>query len=196
MDQSAKPRDLCKIQGREPVRINAEDAAARGIEDGDLVGLYNDRGTIIAGAVVSGGIMPGVVSIREEGWPSLDGKGRCNSGLVNFLTSTRRASGLSQATTANTASCSMRKCEDPEGPNMAYEKPEIIEDYGIAEIDEDLLGLDRLSAITEFSVGRRDPVREDLLRALHRLPRPPRGRAFNAEPMEGHHALDVPPRRA
>ena len=115
----------------------------------DLVGLYNDRGTIIAGAVVSDGIMPGVVSICEEGWPSLDGKGRCNSGLVTFLTSTRRASGLSQATTANTASCSMRKCEDPKGPNMAYEKPEIIEDYGIAEIDEDLLGLDRLYAITE-----------------------------------------------
>ena len=149
MDQSAKPRDHCKIQGRELVRINAEDAAARGIEDGDLVGLYNDRGAIIAGAVVSGGIMPGVVSICEEGWPSLDGKGRCNSGLVNFLTSIRRASGLSQATTANTTSRSMRKCEDPEGPNMAYEKPEIIEDYGIAEIDEDLLGLDRLYAITE-----------------------------------------------
>lgn len=32
---------------------------------------------------------------------------------------------------------------------MAYEKPEIIEDYEIAEIDEDLLGLDRVEQITE-----------------------------------------------
>ena len=33
-----------KVQGREPVRINPEDAAERGIEDGDVVRLFNDRG--------------------------------------------------------------------------------------------------------------------------------------------------------
>ena len=93
--------------------------------------------------------MPGVVSIYEGCWPSLDSKGRCNSGLVNFLTSTQRSSGLTEATTANTALCSMRKCEDPEGPNMAYEKPPIIEDYALAEIDDEKLGLDRLEALTE-----------------------------------------------
>ena len=149
MDQSSTLRDLYKIQGREPARINRQDAEARGIEDGDLIELYNDRGTIIVGAILSDDIMPGVVSVYEGAWPSLDSKGRCNSGLVNFLTSTQRSSGLSQATSANTVLCEMRKCEDPEGPNMAYEKPEIIEDYEIAEIDEDLLGLDRVEQITE-----------------------------------------------
>lgn len=149
MDQSSNLRDLYKIQGREPARINSEDAAARGIENGDLIELYNERGTIIVGAVLSDEIMPGVVSVYEGAWPSLDSKGRCNSGLVNFLTSTQRSSGLSQATTANTVLCEMRKCEDPEGPNMAYEKLEIIEDYEIAEIDEEKLGLDRLYTITE-----------------------------------------------
>lgn len=149
MDQSSNLRDLYKIQGREPARINSQDAAARGIENGDLIELYNERGTIIVGAVLSDEIMPGVVSVYEGAWPSLDSKGRCNSGLVNFLTSTQRSSGLSQATTANTVLCEMRKCEDPEGPNMAYEKPEIIEDYEIAEIDEEKLGLDRLYTITE-----------------------------------------------
>ncbi|WP_050523189.1 molybdopterin-dependent oxidoreductase [Pseudorhodobacter wandonensis] len=148
MDQSESLRDLYKVQGREPVRINAQDAADRGIEDGDLVELYNDRGTVIAGAVVSDHIMPGVVSIYEGCWPSLDSKGRCNSGLVNFLTSTQRSSGLTEATTANTVLCSMRKCEDPEGPNMAYEKPPIIEDYELAAIDDEKLGLDRLEALT------------------------------------------------
>lgn len=117
------------MQGREPVRINAEDAAARGIADGDLVELYNERGTVIAGAVVSDEIMPGVVSIYEGGWPQLDSKGRCNSGLANFLTSTQKSSGLSQATTANTCLVSLRKCVDPEGPNRAYEKPPIIEGW-------------------------------------------------------------------
>ncbi|MCI5095023.1 MAG: molybdopterin-dependent oxidoreductase [Rhodobacteraceae bacterium] len=148
MDQSETLRGIYKVQGREPVRINAEDAAARGIADGDLVELFNDRGTVIAGAVVSDDIMPGVVSIYEGCWPSLDSKGRCNSGLVNFITSTQRASGLSEATSANTVLIEMRKCEDPEGPNMAYEKPAIIEDMEVAAIDDDVLGLDRLGDLT------------------------------------------------
>ena len=148
MANSERLRDLYMVQGREPVRINAEDAAARGIEDGDLVELYNKRGTVIAGAVVSDDIMPGVVSIYEGGWPQLDSKGRDNSGLANFLTSTQRASGLSEATTANTTLIEMRKCEDPEGPNMAYHPPTIIEDMEIAEIDSDKLGLERLDALT------------------------------------------------
>lgn len=157
MDQSEKLRSLYKVQGREPVRINSEDAASRGIEDGDLVELYNDRGTVIAGAVVSDEIMPGVVSIYEGGWPQLDSKGRCNSGLVNFLTSTQPTSGLSQATSANTVLVSLRKCEDPEGPNMAYEKPAIIEDMELAEIDEDKLGLDRLTDLTEALFAEMGP---------------------------------------
>ncbi|NDR55707.1 molybdopterin-dependent oxidoreductase [Aliiruegeria sabulilitoris] len=149
MDQSESLRALYKVQGREPVRISTEDAASRGIEDGDLVELYNDRGTVIAGAVVSDDIMPGVVSIYEGAWPSLDSKGRCNSGLVNFLTSTQPSSGLAQATTANTVLVEMRKCEDPEGPNRAYEKPAIIDNMEIAAIDDDKLGLDRLYDLTE-----------------------------------------------
>ena len=157
MDQSETLRGLYKVQGREPVRINSKDAAERGIEDGDLVELYNDRGTVIAGAVVSDDIMPGVVSIYEGGWPQLDSKGRCNSGLVNFLTSTQRSSGLSEATTANTVLCSMRKCEDPEGPNLAYEKPAIIEDMEIAAIDDEKLGLDRIYEITESLYADMEP---------------------------------------
>ncbi len=144
VDQSSRLRDLYKIEGRKPVRITAKDAAERGIENGDLVELYNDRGTIL-----SDDIMPGLVSVYEGGWPSLDSKVRCNSGLVNFLTPMQRSSGLSQATTANTALCCMRKCEDPHGPNMAYEKPEIIEDCEVAAIDEDALGLDRVATIIE-----------------------------------------------
>lgn len=157
MDQSARLRELYKVQGREPVRINTQDAADRGIEDGDLVELYNERGTVIAGAIVSDDIMPGVVSIYEGAWPSLDSKGRCNSGLVNFLTSTQRSSGLSQATTANTVLASLRKCEDPDGPNMAYDKPAIIEGMELAEINQDKLGLDRIYDLTESLYAEMEP---------------------------------------
>ena len=157
MGNSQRLRDLYMVQGREPVRINAQDAADRGIEDGDLVELYNDRGTVIAGAIVSDEIMPGVVSIYEGGWPQLDSKGRCNSGLVNFITSTQRASGLSEATSANTVLVEMRKCEDPEGPNLAYDPPAIIEDMELAAIDDDKLGLDRLSDLTEALMADMSP---------------------------------------
>jgi len=149
MANSERLRDLYMVQGREPVRINAEDAAKRGIADGDLVEIYNDRGAVIAGAVVSDQIMPGVISIYEGGWPSLDSKGRCNSGLANFLTSTQKSSGLSQATTANTCLVSIKKCEDPDGPNMAYDKPAILDNVEVAAIDDATLGLDRIAALVE-----------------------------------------------
>ena len=157
MDQSEKLRSLYKVQGREPVRISTEDAATRGIADGDLVEIFNDRGTVIAGAVVSDDIMSGVLSIYEGCWPSLDSKGRCNSGLVNFLTSTIKSSGLSQATTANTCLASIRKCEDSEGPNMAYEKPPIIDGIEMAAIDDADLQLDRLDALVEALYAEMGP---------------------------------------
>jgi len=147
LGNSERLRELYMVQGREPVRINTEDAAARGISDGDPVEIFNDRGAVIAGAVVSDEIMPGVISLYEGGWPQLDGKGRCNSGLVNFLTSTQKSSGLSQATTANTCLASVRKCEDPEGPNLAYAKPAIVSDMEIAAIDDEMLALDRLDSL-------------------------------------------------
>ena len=148
MGNSQGLRDLYSIQGREPARINAQDAAARGIEDGDLVELYNERGSIIVGAVLSDEIMPGVVSVYEGAWPQLDSKGRCNNGLVNFITSSRRSSGLSQATSANTCLVSMKKCEDPEGPSLAYEPPTIEEGVAFAAVEEDALGIERIEALT------------------------------------------------
>src|ERR1700681_1642236 len=42
-----------KVAGREPIRINRDDAASRGISDGDIVRVFNSRGAILAGATVS-----------------------------------------------------------------------------------------------------------------------------------------------
>ena len=39
-----------KVAGREPIRINPADAAARGIREGDVVRVFNDRGACLAGA--------------------------------------------------------------------------------------------------------------------------------------------------
>lgn len=124
------------IQDREPCLINTEDAKERGIKDGDLMEVYNDRGTIIVGASVTDNIMRGVISIYEGCWPSVDSKGRCNSGLINFITSTQRSSGLSQATSANTCLASVKKCTDPDGPNQAYNPPKTLEKVVLGITDE------------------------------------------------------------
>ena len=50
--------------GVEPtLKVNASDAAERGISQGDYVRVFNDRGYAVLKAVVTEGIKPGVVSI-------------------------------------------------------------------------------------------------------------------------------------
>ncbi|MGE5270023.1 MAG: molybdopterin dinucleotide binding domain-containing protein, partial [Thiohalocapsa sp.] len=57
-----------KISGREPVRLHPQDAAARGIEDGDIARLYNDRGACLAAAVLSEALRPGTVQLATGAW--------------------------------------------------------------------------------------------------------------------------------
>lgn len=140
-------REIDNIRGREPCLMSPEDAEANGIRDGDLVEVYNERGSVIVGARVDKRIMKGVVSIYEGCWPSVDSKGRCNSGLVNFITSDKASSKLSQATTANTVVANIRKCTDPDGPNMAYMKPRIVAMSG--KPDPAVYGLARANKLKE-----------------------------------------------
>ena len=57
-----------KIAGREAVRLNPVDAARRGIADGDIVRLFNDRGACLAAAAVTDDVMPGVVQLSTGAW--------------------------------------------------------------------------------------------------------------------------------
>lgn len=58
----------CKVKGPDgyqyhTVWIHPKDAEVRGIEDGDVVKIYNERGGVLGGAFVTERIMPGVISI-------------------------------------------------------------------------------------------------------------------------------------
>ncbi|MBP1706525.1 MAG: molybdopterin oxidoreductase [Chloroflexi bacterium] len=58
----------CKVTGPdgygyEPIWINPLDAAKRGIQSGDVVKVYNERGGVLVGAYVTERIMPGVVYV-------------------------------------------------------------------------------------------------------------------------------------
>ncbi len=57
-----------KVAGREPMRMNRDDASARGIRDGDVVRVFNDRGAILAGAVLTDDIRRGVIQISTGAW--------------------------------------------------------------------------------------------------------------------------------
>jgi anaerobic dimethyl sulfoxide reductase subunit A len=69
--------------------ISPQDAAARGIADGSLAKVFNDRGALVIRARVTKRIRPGVVSIPQGAWYSPDKNGVCRRGCINVLTSQR-----------------------------------------------------------------------------------------------------------
>jgi molybdopterin-containing oxidoreductase family molybdopterin binding subunit len=72
---------LLEINSHQFVEINPEDAKAKGINDGDKVKIYNDRGYIITTARVTPGMRPGVLNVYQGHWKSFP------TGTVNNLTS-------------------------------------------------------------------------------------------------------------
>jgi anaerobic dimethyl sulfoxide reductase subunit A len=69
------------------VFINPIDAAERGINDGDEVKVYNDRGATILPCRVTPRILPGVIDIPQGAWYEPDENGVDRGGCVNVLTS-------------------------------------------------------------------------------------------------------------
>ena len=57
-----------KGKGREPVRIHPRDAKSRGIESGDVVRVFNDRGACLAYAQVSSDIRESVIQLSTGAW--------------------------------------------------------------------------------------------------------------------------------
>jgi len=121
-----------KIKGREPVRIHPQDAAARGIGDGDIVRLYNDRGACLAGAVLSDALRPGVVQLSTGAWydpddPTSD-KPLCVHGNPNVLTRDAGTSKLAQGCTGQLTQIDIERFDGPLPPIRAFDPP-IAADY-------------------------------------------------------------------
>lgn len=67
--------------------INPVDAESRGIKNGDMVRIYNDRGVIEIMARVTPRIMVGVCGMGRGGTPQFDENGVDHGGCANVLTS-------------------------------------------------------------------------------------------------------------
>jgi len=70
---------------RQDVWMHPDDAAARGIADGQRVRVFNDRGATVLPVRVTDRIAPGVVSIKEGAWFTPDASGQDTRGCANVL---------------------------------------------------------------------------------------------------------------
>jgi biotin/methionine sulfoxide reductase len=102
-----------KIWGREPMRINSTDAALRDIRDGDVVRVFNDRGAMLAGAVLSHDLRRGVIQIATGAWYDPQAPGVIGSldkhGNPNLLTLDKGTSRLAQGSSAQTTLVQVEK---------------------------------------------------------------------------------------
>ena len=126
MCESDEYRATYAVQGREPIYMSPQDAEARGIADGDIVRVFNDRGQLLAGARVTDDYAPGVVRIHEGAWygPEDASIGSLDTyGDPNTLTIDVGASKLSQATSANTCLVEIEKFEGVAPPVTSFGGP-------------------------------------------------------------------------
>ncbi|EEX31626.1 MULTISPECIES: trimethylamine-N-oxide reductase TorA [Vibrio] len=126
MCESEEFRATYAVQGREPVYINPQDAKEKGIKDGDLVRVFNDRGQLLAGAVLMDSYARGVIRIEEGAWygPLNEKEGAiCTYGDPNTLTMDIGSSELAQATSANTCIVDFEKFTGKVPPVTSFGGP-------------------------------------------------------------------------
>jgi biotin/methionine sulfoxide reductase len=116
-----------KRHGREPVFIHPQDAAARGIAEGALVELSNDRGRCLASAILSEDVMPGVIQLPTGAWYDSSVPGTPGAlemhGNPNVLTPNRPTSSLSQAPAHHSTLVYAAPYTDDARPVRAHESP-------------------------------------------------------------------------
>ncbi len=122
-------RDLYEIKGREPVWINPKDAKKRDIKSGDIVKVYNKRGSTLAGAIVTENVMPNVIMLAEGAWYDPEVKGKigtmCKHGDVNQLTIDKGTSKLAQGNISNSALVEVEKYTKQLPKIDVFDKPKM-----------------------------------------------------------------------
>ena len=96
------------------------------IADGDIVRIWNDRGQLLAGAIVSDELMPGVAQLATGAWyDPVEPFGLDRRGNANVLSLDKGASSLSQAPSAQTCLVEIERWQDavpPLGPDAPPER--------------------------------------------------------------------------
>lgn len=120
-----------KIQGREPILMHPDDAAARGLTDGQVLRVFNARGACLAGLRLDDRLLRGVVLLATGAWfdplePGVPGS-LCVHGNPNVLTADVATSSLTQGLSAQ--SCLVRvEAWTGELPPVRAHIPPVIEE--------------------------------------------------------------------
>ena len=119
-----------KVNGREPIHVNSLDASERNLKEGDLVLVFNDRGSCLASVVMDEGIRQGVVLMSTGAWydpvdPSIENS-TCKNGNPNVLTIDKGTSSLAQGPIAHTCLVEIKLVKKPMPEVTAYDPPKII----------------------------------------------------------------------
>jgi biotin/methionine sulfoxide reductase len=117
-----------KVAGRERLRMSPADAAARGIGEGDLVRLFNDRGTCLAGATIDDGVRPGVMVMATGAWYDPAADGLELGGNPNVLSRDVGTSRLAQAPSALSVLVEVERCAAEAPAPRSYTPPALTAD--------------------------------------------------------------------
>ncbi|MEE2970229.1 MAG: molybdopterin guanine dinucleotide-containing S/N-oxide reductase [Pseudomonadota bacterium] len=121
------PSQANKIDGREPLWMHPDDAEARGLADGDIARVFNDRGSCLAGVVVTDGIRQGVIRLPTGAWFDPLDAGEIGSldkhGNPNMLTLDKGSSRLAQSCAAQSTLVEIERFEGDVPAITAYDTP-------------------------------------------------------------------------
>ena len=119
-----------KIKGHEGLYLNPNDASKRGIAEGDLVRVFNNRGDCLCGAIITSSIRPGVVLIPTGAWFDPDDQGdqrvSCKHGNPNVLTPDRGTSKLAQGPAAHSCLVDIEKWQSDDLTITAFDPPKVV----------------------------------------------------------------------
>jgi biotin/methionine sulfoxide reductase len=120
-----------KILGREPVFLHPEDAAARGLADGDIVRIHNARGACLGGLRLDPGLVRGVAAMATGAWfdPATPGvpDAMCVHGNPNVLTADVGTSRLGQGPSAQSCLVEIARWDGPLPPVTVHVPPPVAE---------------------------------------------------------------------
>jgi biotin/methionine sulfoxide reductase len=116
-----------KHRGREVARMHPEDAATRGIADGDIIRLFNMRGACLASVRVTDGIRRGVVQLPTGAWYDPvdfeEETSLCVHGNPNVLTRDVGTSALAQGCTGQLTTVQVERFTGNLPPIQAFDGP-------------------------------------------------------------------------
>ena len=129
-------RNTYAVAGREPLYMSEEDARVRGLKAGDIARVFNARGQVLAGVVISPDYAPGVIRIHEGAWYSPQEGGKsgslCTYGDPNVLSADVGTSQLAQGPSAHTVLVEVERYQGSAPQVTGFGGPEVVKEEKVS----------------------------------------------------------------